>query len=113
MGDIAYADAWLKEEKGGYAAPLNTSDYGLEYEKILNDFYTQIQPLSAVKPYMVAVGTTLPNYIQILILILHPGNHEANCDNGADLTICPPGQLNFTGYRAHWKYVYLHIELKT
>ncbi|KAF8851428.1 Metallo-dependent phosphatase [Acephala macrosclerotiorum] len=85
VGDIAYADAWLKEEKGGYAAPLNTSDYGMEYEKILNDFYGQIQPLSAVKPYMVAVG-----------------NHEANCDNGADLTICPPGQLNFTGYRAHW-----------
>lgn len=31
-----------------------------------------------------------------------PGNHEANCDNGANLTLCLPGQLNFTGYRAHW-----------
>ncbi|KUJ12559.1 Metallo-dependent phosphatase [Mollisia scopiformis] len=85
VGDIAYADAWLKEENGGYAAPLNTSDFGMEYEKILNDFYVEIQPISAVKPYMVAVG-----------------NHEANCDNGANFTICPQGQLNFTGYRAHW-----------
>ena len=28
----------------------------MEYEKILNDFYEQIEPISAVKPYMVAVG---------------------------------------------------------
>jgi acid phosphatase type 7 len=36
------------------------------------------------------------------------GNHEANCDNGSNLTICVPGQLNFTGYIAHWKYVNVH-----
>lgn len=30
------------------------------------------------------------------------GNHEANCDNGANLSLCLPGQMNFTGYRAHW-----------
>jgi acid phosphatase type 7 len=30
------------------------------------------------------------------------GNHEANCDNGSNLGICLPGQLNFTGYRSHW-----------
>jgi hypothetical protein len=36
------------------------------------------------------------------MLTLIPGNHEANCDNGSNMDICPPGQLNFTGYRAHW-----------
>ncbi|KAF4627702.1 hypothetical protein G7Y89_g10449 [Cudoniella acicularis] len=85
VGDIAYADAWLKEEKGGYIKPLNTSDKGAEYDKILNEFYVEVEEISSVVPYMVGVG-----------------NHEANCDNGADLTICLPGQTNFTGYRAHW-----------
>jgi allantoicase len=33
------------------------------------------------------------------------GNHEANCDNGANFALCLPGQMNFTGYRHHWKYV--------
>ena len=39
-------------------------------------------------------------------LTLSQGNHEANCDNGANLSVCVPGQLNFTGYRLHWKYVH-------
>src|SRR5215469_4587536 len=43
--------------------------------------------------------------IETCLLTLCQGNHEANCDNGADLTLCLPGQLNFTGYIAHWKYV--------
>ncbi|KFY82131.1 hypothetical protein V500_10800 [Pseudogymnoascus sp. VKM F-4518 (FW-2643)] len=84
VGDIAYADAWLKEEKAGYI-PLNKTDGGAEYDKILNQFYNQTEEISSIKPYMVG-----------------PGNHEANCDNGSDLTICLPGQLNFTGYRTHW-----------
>ncbi|SPQ27132.1 ffa39850-3af5-4b87-92ed-066b155dde47 [Thermothielavioides terrestris] len=85
VGDIAYADSWLKEEKGNYITPYNTSDNGAEYDKILNEFYDQVEGLSSIKPYMVG-----------------PGNHEANCDNGSDLDICLPGQLNFTGYRHHW-----------
>ncbi|OBT70844.1 hypothetical protein VF21_10156 [Pseudogymnoascus sp. 05NY08] len=85
VGDIAYADAWLKEEKAGYVTPLNKTDGGAEYDKILNQFYNQTEEISSAKPYMVG-----------------PGNHEANCDNGSDLTICLPGQLNFTGYQAHW-----------
>ncbi|KFY05487.1 hypothetical protein V492_08504 [Pseudogymnoascus sp. VKM F-4246] len=84
VGDIAYADAWLKEEKAGYI-PLNKTDGGAEYDKILNQFYNQTEEISSIKPYMVG-----------------PGNHEANCDNGSDLSICLPGQLNFTSYRAHW-----------
>lgn len=43
--------------------------------------------------------------VEICLLTLRQGNHEANCDNGSNLTICVPGQLNFTGYIAHWKYV--------
>ena len=88
VGDLAYADAWLKEEKAGYITPLNTTDHGAVYDRILNEFYDEIEELSKTKPYMVG-----------------PGNHEANCDNGSDLSICLPGQLNFTGFRQHWKYV--------
>ena len=56
MGDLAYADAWLKEETGGYVKPLNESDNGAEYDKILNEFYDEIEVLSQDRPYMVAVG---------------------------------------------------------
>ena len=56
MGDIAYADAWLKEEKGGYVTPNNPHDNGAEYDKILNEFYDQIEVLSNKKPYMVTPG---------------------------------------------------------
>jgi len=51
-----------------------------EYDKILNEFYDEIEPITRDVPYMVG-----------------PGNHEANCDNGANLTLCLPGQLNFYG----------------
>jgi acid phosphatase type 7 len=86
VGDIAYADSWVKEETGGYLQPLNLTDHGAAYDRILNDFYNEIEPISRDVPYMVL-----------------PGNHEANCDNGSNLTLCVPGQLNFTGFRAHWK----------
>lgn len=87
-GDLAYADYWLKEELADYL-PFNLTSGPEMYEAILNEFYDGIQPLTSVKPYMVA-----------------PGNHDANCDNGGsgsyDISICLPGQLNFTGYLNHW-----------
>ena len=55
MGDIAYADAWLKEETGGYL-PENLNDKGAEYDKILNDFYNEIEEISRDVPYMVGPG---------------------------------------------------------
>lgn len=56
MGDIAYADAWLKEEKAGVVGPLNQTDDGKMYDRILNDFYNEIEILSEEAPYMVGPG---------------------------------------------------------
>jgi hypothetical protein len=60
-GDIAYADYWLKESVQQY---LNVSiDQGVTaYENLLNEFYDQMSPITALVPYMVS-----------------PGNHEADC----------------------------------
>jgi acid phosphatase type 7 len=94
VGDIAYADAWLKEETGGYLPEDSGFTAGsATYDRILNDFFDEVEPLSSLKPYMVL-----------------PGNHEANCDNGSakngtttyTATSCLAGQSNFTGYRMHW-----------
>jgi hypothetical protein len=58
VGDIAYADSWVKEENAGYIKPLNLTDGGKEYDHILNDFYDEVAPLSQDLPYMVAAGET-------------------------------------------------------
>lgn len=83
-GDFAYSDYWLKEELLGYL-PFNLSTGPQVYEQINEEFYTQLENITAIKPYMVSVG-----------------NHEANCDNGGTKgyteSICPIGQTNFTGY---------------
>lgn len=90
-GDLSYADAWIKEEIGGYLPNTSRVDYPTVYEHINNAFYDELVNITSYKPYMVS-----------------PGNHEANCDNGGttDKTInvtyteaiCPVGQTNFTGY---------------
>jgi hypothetical protein len=83
-GDLAYADAWLKEEVGGYLA-FDLANGTAEYEAINEAFYDELAAFTPSKPYMVA-----------------PGNHEANCDNGGykkyTESICVEGQRNFTGY---------------
>jgi acid phosphatase type 7 len=49
-GDIAYADAWLKEEIGGYL-PTTTTDQGaVVYESILNAFYDELSNVTSLKP---------------------------------------------------------------
>lgn len=95
-GDIAYADAWLKEEIGGYIPNTTIADGYKVYERLLNDYYDQMQPISSKVPYMIGVG-----------------NHEANCDNGGTtdktknitytVSICMEGQTNFTGVRNHFR----------
>lgn len=95
-GDLAYADAWLKEEAEGFL-PNTTIAEGYEvYESILNDFYDEMTPMSTNKAWMVGAG-----------------NHEANCISGGytdpfnnqtyTSDICSPGQNNFTGFRNHFR----------
>jgi hypothetical protein len=62
VGDIAYADYWLKEEIQGFLPNTTIADGYKVYEKLLNEFYAEMASISAYVPYMVA-----------------PGNHEANC----------------------------------
>ncbi|KFY96693.1 hypothetical protein V500_02329 [Pseudogymnoascus sp. VKM F-4518 (FW-2643)] len=95
-GDMAYADYWLKEEIGGFLPNTTIADGYKVYEKILNEFYDEMTPITTKKPYMVG-----------------PGNHEANCDAGGttdtsknityDGSICMPGQSNFTGFINHFR----------
>lgn len=95
-GDLAYADYWLKEEIQGYIPNTTLAEGAAVYERILNEFYDELAPITRNKAYMVS-----------------PGNHEANCDNGGttdkthnityDVSICMPGQTNFTGYRNHFR----------
>lgn len=95
-GDLAYADAWLKEEIQAYLPNTSRVNYPDVYEHINNAFYDELVNITAYKPYMVS-----------------PGNHEANCDNGGTTdaaigvkyttSICPMGQTNFTGYRNRFR----------
>ncbi|KAH8691669.1 Metallo-dependent phosphatase-like protein [Talaromyces proteolyticus] len=95
-GDIAYADYWLKEEIQGYLPNTTIADGYEVYESLLNQYYDELVPITSKKPYMVG-----------------PGNHEANCDNGGTtdkahnisytVSICAPGQTNFTGFRNHFR----------
>ena len=58
-GDLAYADAWLKEEIGGYLPNTTIADGYKVYERILNDFYDEMSTVSSEKPYMVGPGKSL------------------------------------------------------
>jgi acid phosphatase type 7 len=90
-GDIAYADALIKETTQGYINSTITLAEGYKaYEPILDDFYDEMTLITTVKPYMVG-----------------PGNHEANSDNGGSngytTSVCMPGQMNFTGFKNHFR----------
>lgn len=92
-GDIAYNDYFLKESIQGYFG-TSTNDtqptrgeVAEQYESLGEQFYDQMQPITAERPWLVT-----------------PGNHEANCDNGGvkdkaahityDSTYCMPGQVS-------------------
>src|SRR5258706_13513071 len=74
--------------------------------KFSTNFTTKLRNFLEIVPiWLPLVSFLIDTVVEVCLLTLCQGNHEANCDNGADLTICLPGQLNFTGYIAHWKYV--------
>ncbi|BGP42811.1 hypothetical protein JCM10450v2_006926 [Rhodotorula kratochvilovae] len=102
VGDIGYADYALKQFVQGLWGEDNSTtqptrqDVADHYECMSEQFFDQMRPITAERPWMVS-----------------PGNHEANCDNGgvtdkrADITYtddwCLPGQTNFTFYSEHYK----------
>ncbi|KAL3460912.1 Metallo-dependent phosphatase-like protein [Aspergillus heterothallicus] len=74
-GDFAYADDW-------FLSLDNLFDGANAYQAILENFYTQLAPIAARKPYMAS-----------------PGNHEAACQEIPHTTgLCPDGQKNFTDF---------------
>lgn len=73
-GDLAYADDWILH-------PTNLLSSKDAYQSILEQFYTQLAPISGRKPYMVS-----------------PGNHEATCVEAGGGKGCPEGQRNFTDF---------------
>ncbi|GAA5934997.1 hypothetical protein JCM10213_000614 [Rhodosporidiobolus nylandii] len=102
VGDIGYSDYFLKESTQGYFGTDNAStqptreQVAEHYESMSEQFFDQMRPITAEKPWMVS-----------------PGNHEANCDNGgvtdkrANITYtsdyCLLGQENFTWFGEHYK----------
>ncbi|GAA5921081.1 hypothetical protein JCM3775_004082 [Rhodotorula graminis] len=102
VGDVGYADYALKEFVQGLWGSDNATtqpsrqDVADHYECMSEQFFDQMRPITAEKPWMVS-----------------PGNHEANCDNGgvtdkrANITYtddwCLPGQTNFTWFGEHFK----------
>ena len=78
-GDLAYADQWHQSSK-------NDNDSANAYQAILERFYSQLDPVTSRKPYMVG-----------------PGNHEAACQLVPNMTkSCPKGQRNFRDYMARF-----------
>lgn len=105
-GDIGYADYFLKEAIQGYFNVSTYNDTNIpdqetvaeRYESLSEQFFDQLQPVTAQRPWMVSAG-----------------NHEANCNNGGyspkkpyasnkiDASYCLEGQRNFTFYREHYR----------
>lgn len=74
-GDLGYADNWALN-------PSNLFDGKNAFQAILENFYDQLAPIAARKPYMAS-----------------PGNHEAACEELPYTTnLCPDGQKNFTDF---------------
>ena len=63
-GDIAHADYWLEESVQGYLRNYNFSaeNGAVLYEKLLNEYYDELVPITSSQPYMISAG-----------------NHDSNC----------------------------------
>ncbi|GAA6060949.1 hypothetical protein JCM10212_003857, partial [Sporobolomyces blumeae] len=102
VGDIGYADYFLKETFQGFWGTDNASTHATRqqvadhYEDMSEQFFDQLQPITAERPWMVSAG-----------------NHEANCNNGGvkdkathttyDSSYCLEGQTEFKFYREHFR----------
>jgi hypothetical protein len=74
-GDIGYADDWILK-------PHLILDGKDGYQAITEEFFSQLAPISAVKPYMTS-----------------PGNHEAACQEIPNTSLlCPDGEKNFADF---------------
>ncbi|KAK6827414.1 Metallo-dependent phosphatase-like protein [Apiospora arundinis] len=90
-GGLAYADDWILE-------PLNTllhtnasfgevfedlANHSVAFQAIIENFYDQLAPIAARKPYMVG-----------------PGSHDARCVEERHIgeLFCPLGHSNFTDF---------------
>lgn len=79
IGDYAYADDWYYNFYDAMAGEMS-------YEAILEQFFSQLSPISGNKPYMGG-----------------PGNHEGNCQEAEWANfVCPLGQNNFTDFRTRF-----------
>lgn len=56
VGDIAYADYWLKEEIKGFLPNTTIAEGAKVYETILNEFYDEMMAVTSYKPYLVGPG---------------------------------------------------------
>lgn len=63
-GDIGYADYWLDESVAGYLKnyDFSAAQGAVLYEKLNNEFYDEMVPITSTRPYMIG-----------------PGNHDSNC----------------------------------
>jgi hypothetical protein len=78
-GDFAYADNWRDRKH-------NRGDGENAFQAILEQFYDQLAPIAARKPYMTS-----------------PGNHEAACvETPCRTGDCPNGQKNFTDFMSRF-----------
>jgi hypothetical protein len=74
-GDIGYADDWILKAH-------NWFDGKDGYQAITEQFFSQLAPVSARKPYMAS-----------------PGNHEASCQEiPGTSALCPDGEKNFADF---------------
>ncbi|THW87973.1 Metallo-dependent phosphatase [Aureobasidium pullulans] len=97
-GDIGYADYWLDESVAGYLKnyDFSAAQGAVLYEKLNNEFYDEMVPITSTRLYMIG-----------------PGNHDSNCDDGVAYwhdeqwvggsSLCLAGQTNFTGLINHFR----------
>ncbi|KAK4057353.1 hypothetical protein OIO90_001420 [Microbotryomycetes sp. JL221] len=132
IGDIGYADYAFKEAVQGYFEGYSDTELptreetAILYESLSEQFFDQMQPVTAERPWMVAPGNhgeqiflsrgikfcNLPTGLTLSLLL----STESQCINGGyspkkplkpnnitGLDWCLEGQKNFTFYKEHYR----------